>query len=161
MPPSSAADLRLAASTISSLSRSPASPRFPRFNGTARDQLHEDPRGRSRLSEWPTMPSPMSPSTFRGSSTRPTTDAVFIPLWAISARNSSRFVTPGLRSNQQPDCRPPEGPTPLQGKSWKPIGRGSMPLEGVFSSSASRASARRRRNLPPTPPSPPDPPDLV
>ncbi len=57
----------------------------------------------------PTKPSPMSLRTFRSSSTRSTTGAVSIPLWAISARNSSRTATPGLRSNQQPDRCPPRG----------------------------------------------------
>ena len=51
----------------------------------------------------------MSRRTFRGSSTRSTTDAVSIPRWATSAPNSSRTATPGPRSNQQPDPCPPQG----------------------------------------------------
>src|ERR1700722_5075756 len=51
----------------------------------------------------------MSPRTFRGLSTRSTTGVVSIPLWAISARNSSRTATPGLRSKQRPDRCPPQG----------------------------------------------------
>ena len=48
-------------------------------------------------------------ATFRDSSTRSTTAAVSTPRWAISARNSSSTATPGPRSNQRPDPRPPQG----------------------------------------------------
>src|SRR5271165_2142197 len=50
-----------------------------------------------------------SPMTFRNLSTRSTTLVVSTQPWAISARNSSKIVIPGRRSNQQPDPRPPQG----------------------------------------------------
>ena len=40
---------------------------------------------------------------------RSTTNAVSIPPWAISARNSSRTATPGSPSNQRPDRCPARG----------------------------------------------------
>jgi hypothetical protein len=49
---------------------------------------------------WPTKP---SLAIFQHSSTRSTTAAVSTPLWAISARNSSRTAILGRRSNPQPD----------------------------------------------------------
>ena len=42
------------------------------------------------------------------SSTSSATPAVSVPLWATSARNSSRTATPGPRSNPQPDYCPPQ-----------------------------------------------------
>ena len=61
-------------------------------------------------------PSPMSPTTFRDSSTRSTTATVS----AFSARNTSRTATPGKRSNRQPDpCLVP-GLTPLSHNSALP-----------------------------------------
>ena len=61
---------------------------------------------------WPTKPSPMSPTTFRDSSTRSTTAAVSTPLWGISARNSSRTATPANGHIRSLISVRAKGPTP-------------------------------------------------
>src|SRR5271166_6160012 len=75
-----------------------------------------------------------SPMTFRNLSTRSTTLVVSTQPWAISARNSSKIVIPGRRSNQQPDPRPPQGAhstieeTPMQKRT---LGKSGLEVSAV------------------------------
>src|SRR5271166_1106240 len=81
-----------------------------------------------------------SPMTFRNLSTRSTTLVVSTQPWAISARNSSKIVIPGRRSNQQPDPRPPQG---AHSKEW-----GNYAQEWVKSAPVSSLFKRLRLKNP-------------